>query len=230
MSTFSHPVKALLFLISGVVLLFLFAGIGLPGCNYSKEPNIYAKQLEEMQASLQRIEKELTGLRQSIPKETEQWLKYLENVLNDPTQWPHNPDQSEKLRQDLDRIVQTLPPLTAERILPQLVRLNWGVEALWNLRTHAYAEANQLEEVQATIKELLGRHPQGHFKELHKELGARLSQLQPQLRQFQLKQLLERANRALEDKEDVSTVYSSLDEYRGDKEVEGSFSFRIGVA
>src|SRR5207248_8118330 len=47
--------------------------------------NIYAKQLEEMQASLQRIEKELTGLRQSIPKETEQWLKYLENVLNDPT-------------------------------------------------------------------------------------------------------------------------------------------------
>ena len=66
--------------------------------------------MEEMQASLQRIEKELTSLRQGIPKETEQWLKSLENVLNDPTQWPQNPDQGEKLRQDLDRIVQTLPP------------------------------------------------------------------------------------------------------------------------
>jgi hypothetical protein len=84
---------------------------------------------------------------------------------------------------------------------------------------HAHAEANQLEEVRATIKELLDRHPQSHFKELYKELEARLSQLQPQLRQFQLKQLLERANRALEGKEDVSAVYSSLDEYRGEKEV-----------
>src|SRR5918992_1515551 len=110
----------------------------------------------------------------------------------------------------LTALCRLCPPLTAERILPQLVRLNWGVEALWNLRTHAHAEANQLEEVRATIKELLDRHPQSHFKELYKELEARLSQLQPQLRQFQLKQLLERANRALEGKEDVSAVYSSL--------------------
>jgi hypothetical protein len=51
MPTFSRPGKALLLLISGAVLLFLFAGIGLPGCNSSQEPTAYVKQMEEMQAS-----------------------------------------------------------------------------------------------------------------------------------------------------------------------------------
>ena len=101
------------------------------------------------------------------------------------------------------------PSPAVERILPQLARLNWGVEALWTMRTHANAETFQLDDVQAAIREVLDRHPHGHFKDLEMELAALLARIEPQLRQLQLKQLLGRANRALEDEEDASAAYSS---------------------
>jgi hypothetical protein len=191
----------------------------LTGCNSPKEPVATAKQMEELQATLRRIEGELITLRQGIPRDVEQKLRELEIVLNDRKQWPPSPEVAEKMRQSLDEIVQALSPIAAERILPQLARLNWGVEALWNLRTHAKAVPNQLEEVQATVKEVSDRHPRGHFNEIQKELESRLKEIDPQLRAFQLKQLLERANRALEGKDDASAAFSSLEEFRREKEV-----------
>jgi len=161
----------------------------------------------------------LTGLRQGVPKEVERKLKAMEILLNDPGQWPQKPDQAETIRQNLDGIVQTLPPSAAERILPQLVRLNWGVEALWNLHTQAHAEADNLDAAHATLNEFMDRYPRGYFKELHKELVARVSRLESQLRQFRLKQLIARTKRALENKEDAAAVYSSLEEYHSEKQV-----------
>jgi hypothetical protein len=198
---------------------FFLAGATLTGCNSSKEPVATASQLQDVQSALKRMQSDLITLRQGIPRETEQKLKDLESALNDPKQWPQDPDAAEKMRQGLDEIVQGLSPVAAERILPQLARLNWGVEALWNLRTHANAAPNQLEEVQVTIKEVLERHPRGHFNQIHQELDARLKQIEPQIRGFQVGQLLDRAKRALEGTEDASAAFSSLEEFRGEKEV-----------
>jgi len=177
-----------------------------------------AKQVDELQVALKRIEGEL-DLRQNIPFETDQKLKDLESVLNNPKEWPQDQAAAEKMRQELDEIVQTLSPAAVERNLPQLARLNWGVEALWVLRTHAKASPEQLDEAESTIQELLEREPGGHFPEIRKELETRLKQLEPQVRNFQVKQLVDRANRALEGKEDASAAYSSLEEYRGETEI-----------
>lgn len=202
-----------------LVAVLVSAGATLPGCYSSKELTAIAKQLEDVQAALKHVGGELISLRQGLPRETEQKLKDLENSLNDRKQWPQDAQGAEKMRQSLDETVQALSPVVAERSLPQLARLNWGVEALWNLRSHAQAAPNQLDEAQATIEEILERHPHGHFSEIQKELETRLQEIVPQVRAFQVKQLLETANRALEDKEDASVAFSSLEEFRGEKEV-----------
>jgi len=174
---------------------------------------------DDLEVALKRIEGELRDLRQGIPQEIEESVKEMEAILTDRNQWPQDSQAADKMRQNLDEIVQTLSPVATERILPQLARLNWGIEALWNLRTHAIAAPNQLEEVQEVITEMLETHPRGHFNEIQRELETRLKEIDPQLRAFQMKQILERANRALEDKEDASAAFSSLEEFRGEKEV-----------
>jgi hypothetical protein len=261
MSAFFQSAKSFWLVLPACAAAFFLAGTTLPGCNSSKEPTATAKQLEDVQAALRRVEGEVirlrqglpqaTGqnlnsskepaatakqledvqaalrrvegevirLRQGLPQETEQELMDLENSLNDRQQWPQSAQGAEQMRQRLDEIVQALSPVAAERILPQLVRLNWGVEALWNLRTHAKAAPNQLEEAHAAISEVLHRHPAGQFPEIQKELESRLTEIDPQLHEFQVKQLLQRASRALEGKEDASAVFSSLEEFRGKKEV-----------
>jgi len=219
MSAFFRSAKSHWLVLPACAAAFFLAGTTLPGCNSSKEPTATAKQLEDVQAALKRVEGELISLRQGLPRETEQKLKDLEKSLSDRTQWPRDAEGAEKMRQGLDEIVQALSPVAAERILPQLARLNWGVEAVWNLRTHAKAAPNQLDEAKATIEEVLERHPRGHFPEIQKELESRSKELDPQVRAFQVKQLLERASRALEGKEDAIAVFSSLEEFRGEKEV-----------
>ncbi|GIW82396.1 MAG: hypothetical protein KatS3mg105_4203 [Gemmatales bacterium] len=47
-----------------------------------------------------------------------------------------------------------------------------------------------------------------------------MKEIAPQVRKFQVEQLLKRANRALEGKEDASAVFSSLEEFRGDPRVD----------
>lgn len=184
------------------------------GCASSENP-----KLEELKEILQRIEGELAALGHGIPRETEQKLKNMETMLQDQKQWPQDSKTAEKMRQELEKIVQSIPPLAMEQILPQLYRLNWGVEALWNLRTHANAEPNQLEEVQEIITDLLERHPRGHFDEIRKELEKRLQELEPRVRDFQIKGLLDRAQLALEGKEDPSAVFTSLEQFREKEEV-----------
>lgn len=205
--------------ISRLAVLSLFAGV-LSGCGSSKEKAGDAdKQLAEVQVALQRIERELIGLQPGVPKESEQKIKGLESILSDPKQWPQQLDQVEKLRQELDGVVQSLPPLAAERVLPQLVRLNWAVEALWCLRMPSDVTNDQLENAPAIITEVLERQPKGHFEEFQKELAIRLKQLEPQVRKYRIGQLLERARLALANQDDAAAVYSSLEEYRGEAEV-----------
>lgn len=219
MTAFFRSAKCLWFVIPGSAAAFLLAGVALAVCFSPKEPAATAKQLDDVQAVLKRVEGELIGLRQGVPRETEQKLKDLDDRLNDRAQWPQDVEGAEKARQRLDEAVQALSPVAAERILPQLARLNWGVEALWNLRSHARAEPSQLDEAQAAIKEILERQPRGHFLEIQKVLENRLKEIDPPLRAFQVKQALERADRALDDKEDASAAFSSLEAYRGEKEV-----------
>lgn len=219
MTTFCHLPKFLWFMIAGFAAVLLLASATLTGCNSSHDAPATARQLEDLQTALQRIEGTLISLQQGVPRETEQKLKDLERRLNDRTRWPQDSDKAEKLRQELDKIVQELSPIAAERILPQLARINWGVEALWNLRTHANAAPNQFEEVQATLREVLDRQPRGQFPEIQKQLENRLKEIEPRLRGFQVEQMLERANRALAGEEDVSAAFTSLEEFRGDKRV-----------
>lgn len=225
MSTFFRLTKCPWFVIPAIAGVFVLVWTALMGYGSPEEPTLPPKQLEEVLLSLQRVERELFNHRQGIPKETEQKLKEMEALLENPKQWPVDQNQAEKMRQGLKDIVQNLSPFAAEKILPQLARLNWGVEALWNLRNHANAEDNQLDEVEATIKEVLESQPRGYFMDIQLVLEARLGQVQPQSRAFQLKQLLDRANRSLldkkdkEDKEDASSVYTSLEEFRKEKGV-----------
>ena len=157
----------------------------------------------------------LTGCNSS----KEQKLKDLESCLNDQNKWPQDPGGAEKLRQGLDEIVQTLSPVAVERILPQLTRLYWGIEALWNLRTHENAAEYQFEEVQADIKEVMERQPRGYFTEIYKKLETLLKEIDPKVREFQINQLLVLANLALEDKGDASAAFSRLEEFREEKGV-----------
>ncbi|GIW82397.1 MAG: hypothetical protein KatS3mg105_4204 [Gemmatales bacterium] len=142
---------------------FFLAGATLPSCNSSKEPTATEKQLAEVKAALERVEAELNTLRQGLPPEAKQKLAELENSLKDRKKWPKDARGAEEMRQRLDKIVQALSPVAAERILPQLVRLNWGIEALWNLRSHVNAAPEQLDQAQAAIEELLQRHPPDTF-------------------------------------------------------------------
>lgn len=216
MSTFFHSARCNWFGFAYLAAAFFLAGATLAGCSSSKPP---AKELEELQNTLKRIEDELIANRQGIPREVEQQLKGLEASLNDPNQWPKDAAAAEKIRQSLDDIVRGLSPGATEKALPQMARLNWGVEALWCTRTDANAPPEQLEETQAIIKEVLDRQPRGQFPDIQKELESRLIAIQPQIRAFQIKQLLGRASRALEGKDDAASVFSSLDEFRGDQEV-----------
>jgi hypothetical protein len=219
----SKPARAVVTLVPTIpefCLIWVAASAVFVGCSASQESKVAEERLVELQLTLQRIEEQLAAVRQSVPPQTEQRLKKLEGMLMDPTQWPHSADEAEKLRLELDSLVQTMPPLAVAQMMPELVRLNWGVESVWNLRMYANAKESELEGAQANIQDLLDRHPQGYFDELQKKLDARRAELKPQFRRFQLSQLLQRANLALQDKEDAAEVYSSLDEYRGEQEVD----------
>jgi len=216
-----------------VAVGLLFAVGMFTGCGSPKETLATGKQLEELQEAIKRLEEELENFRQGVPSEKqnvppemqgvpfeiERKLKDLERRLNDPKEWPHEQAAAEKMRQELETIVQTLSPVAAESILPQLIRLNWGIEALWILNAYAKVEPEQLEESQATIEELLESQPQGHFEEIQKQLENRLEEIAPQIRSFQIKQLLDQANLALEGKQDASAIYNRLEVFQEEKEV-----------
>lgn len=182
MSILFRPSSAILLLTVSLPSVFLCGCAGPSNSGSANEANTASKELEGVQASLNRIEAKLAELQHGISNETVERLKRLEDALNDPKQWPQGPEDAERLRDEVDRLVQNLPPTATEKILPQLVRINWGVEALWNLRTLANTPTEQLEEVQTAIKEVMERHPQQCFHEIYQTLEGRMGQIEPQLR------------------------------------------------
>lgn len=197
----------------------LVAASFFAGAKLSSRSSTIETRTEELQTALARVETELCNLQQKVSPETEQKLKDLESLLNDRQRWPQDAEAAERMRQELADIVQSLSPIAAERILAQLSRLNWGVEVLWNLRTHTGTVLNEPEQIQSILADLLETQPREVFTEIATEAEARLKEIELQVRANQVKQLLERANLALNKKEDPIALVHALEELQDEEEV-----------
>ena len=210
----SPPAQRICSTAGGICYWACFGRCRVNGLRLPKDSSEKANQLASIEASLQRIEKDFRALRQDVPKETEDRLKQVEQILNEPKEWPKTAEATEQLRDELNGILHNLSPLTADRILPQLARANWGVEAVWNLHHKAKSDVNELETEQANLREMLDRQPQPHFKDLRKEFECASDSGHGDPSLASSLAVVGKCEATLNGQDDAAVVYSSLEEFR----------------
>lgn len=176
-------------------------------------------RFKDIQDSLKKIDNDLSSLARDLPRNAEKSLSRIEDILNNPVQWPQDSPKAESLRQELESVVLDIPPIPFERILPRLTRISWGVESLWLLRTHANPRPEDLEEVQSQISDAVDRRPAREYEPLFRALTAKLADLDTKLPRYRLERLMARARKVLENQEAPGPVLAGLEEFQNEQVV-----------
>lgn len=195
---------------AGVVLTVL----GMGGCG--GKPPANGQQINEILSRLKTIEQWLAHQQSGVSAEIQQMLDRFESRLTDSSQWPADSEHAEQLRREFEKLVNSIPPSAAREILPQLSRLDWGVESIWYLRTYSDVTPEHLAEARDVIVEHLEQANPSAFKEIFQALQSRLHEIESKHRTV----LIQEVDSVLEKGDDPRHWLLPLGHYTGDVEID----------
>jgi hypothetical protein len=154
-----------------------------------------------------------------LPAEQRAKLDDLESALADPERWPKSVQDAQRLHEDTKQFVKTIPPWADEELLPRLVPVRWGVEALWLLQINGDPKPEQLDAVEDTLQSCHERRPDNADPAIVNRLKERTAAVQQQAAQLRRGETIRKAQQALETKGDLAAALTGVADLPADEDV-----------